>query len=103
MAVAVLTGLLALLGWLAALEGPLSTDQPEGRELQRSLPSLIPTAPPALSPSSKGGKTKRSHSGRKAGETGSAGGGGEGQVVGAGVPVFSGESPYFSDLCHSLA
>lgn len=89
MAVAVLTGLLALLGRLAALEGRLSPDQPEGRGNCRGpLPSLIPMAPPTLSLSSEGGKTERSHSRSKAGETGSAGGGGEGQVVRGGGPRF---------------
>lgn len=50
MAAAVLTGLLALLlGWLAALEGRLRADQPEGRGNRKGpLPSLIPTAPPTL-------------------------------------------------------
>ena len=54
MAAAVLTGLLAfLLGWLAALEGRLRTDQLEGRGNRRGpLPSLIPMAPPTLSLSS---------------------------------------------------
>lgn len=54
MAVAVLTALLPfLLGWLAALEGWLRTDQPEGRGNRTGpLPSLIPTAPPTLSLSS---------------------------------------------------
>lgn len=48
-AAAVLTGLLALLRWLAALEGLLHTDQPEGRGNRKGpLPSLIPTAPPIL-------------------------------------------------------
>lgn len=54
MAVAVLTGLLAfLLGWLAALEGRLRTDQPERKaNCKGPLPSLIPMAPPTLSLSS---------------------------------------------------
>lgn len=106
MAVAVLTGLLAfLLGWLAALEGRVSTDQPEGRGNRKGpLPSLIPAAPPILSLSSMGGKTERSHSRRKAGETGSAGGGREGQAVEGRVALYlPGKSPYFYDLCHSLA
>lgn len=105
-AAAVLTGLLAFsLRWLAALEGWLRTDQPEGRGNRKGpLPSLIPTAPPTLSVLSVGGKTERSHSGRKAGETGSAGGGGEGQAERrSGSPYLPGCSPYFCDLCQSLA
>lgn len=87
MAVAVLTGLLAfLLGWLAALEGRLRTDQPERKaNCKGPLPSLIPTAPPTLSLSSVWvERQKGATAGGKAGETGSAGGGGEGLAVGPG-------------------
>ena len=75
MAAAVLTGLLALLlGWLAALEGRLRADQPEGRGNRKGpLPSLIPTVPPTLSLSSVWmERQKAATAGGELGETGSA-------------------------------
>lgn len=67
MAAAVLTGLLAfLIGWLAALEGRLCPDQPEGRGNRRDLPAITnphsPSHPQPVPPSQ---------------ETGYDGGGGE--------------------------